>query len=218
MRDRPGVAGHCQGDAVPDSRETGKDRGDFARGLVLALAGEGRLQGGLELGRPDPRASMQVALYYIEDASVDVLLDAGVAKARLRGAAMVPRGRPRVSRSASFRWIEQDVRMQHVHHFMVQPFNTLVTVEGLLGHEDVRLQGPVPVWGAISFHASQRSWQSDFVRQSYSAVDTMLGLAMRDVQVALRSMGPACRLRALRKVGRRMDYIQSMFSQGKDQA
>lgn len=194
------------------------DRHRFALALVQALAGEGRLQGGLEFGQPYSGSAVQVGLYYVEDTSAEVLLDPKLAMARIRSATAGEGRRARICRSASFDWIEQDLRMHCIHHFMLQPCNTLLSIEGLLGHEDLRSRAPVPAWGSISFHPGPRSWQRDFDGQSCSSMDTMLAQALGNIRAALQPVDMASRRRALGKIERRIGNIRSRFLPEGEQA
>lgn len=198
---------------VPES-----DRIGFALALVTALAGAGRLQGRPELGHPDTRSFPQVALYYVEDASVDTLLDRKVAMSRIRSATTGNGRHATIRRSASFNWVDQDVRARYFHHFMVQPWNALVTVEGVLSHEEVRLRAPIPLWGGICFHAGKGSWQDDFERQNYATADAVLGQAVTNIRSALHPMAATFRRRAVRKIERHMERIQLRLLDDKDQA
>lgn len=170
----------------------------FAKALIHAIAGEGRLQGDFELASESVGPLLQAGLFYIEDVPTHLPSDINAIKARIRSTSAPHGGNARVQKATSFTWMDRDIRARFCSHFMVQPANALVVVEGVLSYEDVQSKSPTPLWGSLSFFQDQRGLRTEFDTQSAAAMSQALDGALKQAQAAIQQVERTAALRAVR--------------------
>lgn len=130
------------------------DPAGLAQALLRALAQEGRLQGCLEF--VTSANGTLGSEFYIEDVYTRVPADLALIKDRVSAAGIWQGGKLRISKSASYSWVDEEFRARFEHVLALDPFHILVILEGVLSFEDIRSASRTPIWGSIEFFPTVR--------------------------------------------------------------
>lgn len=149
------------------------DHARFAQMLLRSLAGEGELQGQLDLSMLSARGTLQDD-FYIEDVYTRVPADRALIERRLRSAVPGTGQNVRVLESASFSWTDEEFRVRFEHVLKLDPLHTLLVVGGVLSYEDVKSASRTPLWGSIAFFRSARQRDMAYVRHRESRATRLI--------------------------------------------
>lgn len=184
----------------------------FAKELIHALAGGGRLQGEFRLGGRGSAGMLQAGLYYIEDVPIHAATDVKATKGRIRTAIAPDGDCARVRKAADFRWVDEEIRARSCTYLLIQPFNILLVVEAVLSYEDVQSRSPIPLWGSVSLYRDKPSLEAAFDSQTASTMREVLGGALKQARSAIGEIPPRNRIGAVRKLEGFTDRIRSTLT------
>lgn len=185
----------------------------FSNSLITALCGDNDawldMEDGFELFRDPSLPELCGGRYYISDFYLRQLREAPSLRNRIHRAEHLDGQHTCVIDSATFLWHDQEIRARYVHHFMIQPHNVLLAVEGSVGYEDIlsKLRGPIE--GQILFFRNERELRKSFRAFNREEASMVLQTALKSVHAAVKNIDPKARSRAAERLERLAERIRS---------
>lgn len=175
-----------------------------AEAVLSALCVGGELEDSPVLDRLDGSDAF-FAEYYASDFDISLPADGKRIAAQLEDEDAAGR-ELQVIRSASFTRYH-DYATRYIHYLLIQPHNTVLTVEGYINNLDWESEAPTVLFGELTIFASRRAAESEW-RRLVAAEATEAGrFAVKHLEDALSQLEEGARERLAKRVAKRLEKM-----------